>query len=122
MAVFKREGRSWGQCCPDSSLLLVLVEGLTHQRFPAMSSFSYPQNRHLKRSVNIINFFLSDIPTHTACFCLELKIKSLWSCTVDVSSSPDHRGEKEAVNWDADEVPVSRSIPEARGGLLRSWT
>lgn len=84
------EGREEAGCkCRwGISLLLAVAEGLAHQWLTAKSSFSHAQNCNLKRWAHIINFFLCDKHTHTACFCLEVKfwkIKSPWPWNIDIS-------------------------------------
>lgn len=92
VAVFETEG-SCLQCCRDLSLLLAATEGLLiwdsqqcpHSYIPR--STSWKDQWTLSISVSLLLWH-----THTYSLPLfwveNLKIKSLWSWTIDISSSP----------------------------------
>ena len=123
--VLRGKGGSWLRFCGDISLLLALTEGLAHQRLPTVSSFSHPPELPFEK-ISEHYQFLSLWPTHTyspLLFRVENLKKNVFGPEVLTFHSLLITGAKRS-RWTELQVRFLSpgASPEARGGLLRSWT
>lgn len=112
---------SWSQCHGDISQLLAVHEGLAHQGSP-QCPHSHPPGLQFEKFREHYNFFLSEVHSHRACFCLELKIwkQKVFGLEMLTFHSLLITG---AERWIRSHMRLvfSGASCEGRHGLLRPW-